>query len=333
MFLALTVALAAALAPVVSQAYTLDPSFSEGFETAWADPPYANAGWENEWDMWWTARESTDQAHSGDCSLRHLDATCWGHTIGEYPVSQMHTIEDSIWLYVEETDPTFVGISRFAYTLICYGDYYWYSGGDPIGSPVVLAFCNYNGSVTDAEVWIQTDSKDGEGDTKNRVQHCQVPWNAWSEIRIVWHVEDGTYDLYVPDALGGAYAAAGIAVFGQTVVGLDMDRRLEHHDKWDPPDFIYVDDLSIEGQSGAGPGDVDGNGVVDGLDLTAVLTAWETVPGDPLWNPDADLDDNNVVNGLDLTEVISNWTTATAEPEPAAANVNRGKGNAKGKKK
>jgi len=58
------------------------------------------------------------------------------------------------------------------------------------------------------------------------------------------------------------------------------------------------------------PGDVDGNGVVDGLDLTAVITAWETTPGDPLWNPDADLDGNNVIDGLDLTEVISNWTTA-----------------------
>ncbi len=66
------------------------------------------------------------------------------------------------------------------------------------------------------------------------------------------------------------------------------------------------------------PGDVDGNGIVDGLDLTAVLTAWETVPGDPLWNENADLDDNNIVDGLDLTEVISNWTTAPPPiPEPS----------------
>jgi len=55
-------------------------------------------------------------------------------------------------------------------------------------------------------------------------------------------------------------------------------------------------------------GDVDGNGVVDGLDLTAVITAWQTTPGDPLWNPAADLDGNGIVDGLDLTEVISNWS-------------------------
>jgi hypothetical protein len=83
-------------------------------------------------------------------------------------------------------------------------------------------------------------------------------------------------------------------------------------------------------------GDVDGNGVVNGLDLTAVITAWDTVPGDVLWNEDADLDDNNVVNGLDLTEVISNWTIAAA-PEAAASDANakpgRGTGNVKAKKK
>ena len=83
------------------------------------------------------------------------------------------------------------------------------------------------------------------------------------------------------------------------------------------------------------PGDVDGNGVVDGLDLTAVISAFGTVPGDLLWNPAADLDDNGVVDGLDLTEVISNWTfAAAAEPESAKpgkrlGNVRKGSGNAK----
>ena len=69
------------------------------------------------------------------------------------------------------------------------------------------------------------------------------------------------------------------------------------------------------------PGDVDGNGVVDGLDLTAVITAWETIPGDPLWNTSADLDCNGIVDGLDLTEVISNWTTAAAAESAAAPAV------------
>ncbi len=68
------------------------------------------------------------------------------------------------------------------------------------------------------------------------------------------------------------------------------------------------------------PGDVDGNGVVDGLDLTAVITAWETYACDPLWDPAADLDDSGIVDGLDLTAVISHWTipSSAAPDEPAA---------------
>ena len=82
------------------------------------------------------------------------------------------------------------------------------------------------------------------------------------------------------------------------------------------------------------PGDVDGNGVVDGLDLTAVITAWQTVPGDPLWNPCADLDANLVVDGLDLTEVIANWTISSssapeksepAKPGKRLGNVRKGR--------
>ena len=88
-------------------------------------------------------------------------------------------------------------------------------------------------------------------------------------------------------------------------------------------------------------GDVDGNGVVNGLDLTAVITAWMTVPGDPLWNPLADLDGSTVVDGLDLTEVISNWTPPTAaapaESESAAkpgkrlGNIRKGSGDVRSK--
>jgi len=101
--------------------------------------------------------------------------------------------------------------------------------------------------------------------------------------------------------------------------------------------WVYVNGNTVLGAfeiPTAVPGDVDGNGVVDGLDLTAVITAWETTPGDPLWNPDADLDGNDVIDGLDLTEVISNWTivSAAAAPEAGPGNAKKGKGNAWGRK-
>ncbi len=124
----------------------------------------------------------------------------------------------------------------------------------------------------------------------------------------------------------------GTIYFGTKIpwtVGLEADG--EEHWVW----------CAIQPMTGAGPGDVDGNGVVDGLDLTAVLTAWETTPGDPLWNENADLDDNNVVDGLDLTEVISNWTVSSSAapdaaasdsgPKPGRGSVKKGKGNVRPK--
>ena len=40
---------------------------------------------------------------------------------------------------------------------------------------------------------------------------------------------------------------------------------------------------------------------------------------DSPWDPAADLDGNGIINGLDLTEVIANWTTAGAAASPAAS--------------
>jgi outer membrane protein assembly factor BamB len=113
------------------------------------------------------------------------------------------------------------------------------------------------------------------------------------------------------------YQLAPAEYFGSMQVAIDADGGL------------YVAGGSGNAEDGnfvlyhfppAAPGDVDGNGVVNGLDLTAVLTAWDTIPGDLLWNVYADLDTNQVVNGLDLTEVISNWTiSSSSAPEEAEA--------------
>ncbi len=144
------------------------------------------------------------------------------------------------------------------------------------------------------------------------------PWTARNSVDLANPPEGwGTFDWF----LNADNSALNLGLTNMTwdVWPADRDAHFE---------YITISD------GGAGPGDVDGNGVVDGLDLTAVLTAWETTPGDPLWNENADLDDNNVVDGLDLTEVISNWTTASAaSPEPASTKTNRGRGNVKPKKK
>ena len=47
--------------------------------------------------------------------------------------------------------------------------------------------------------------------------------------------------------------------------------------------------------------DVNGDGIVNGLDLVAVIAAWGS-PGGP-----EDINGDGIVNVLDLLEVIANW--------------------------
>lgn len=50
------------------------------------------------------------------------------------------------------------------------------------------------------------------------------------------------------------------------------------------------------------PADINGDGVVNGLDLTALLAAWGTSAAS------ADLDDSGTVDGFDLTQLLAAWT-------------------------
>ncbi len=54
-------------------------------------------------------------------------------------------------------------------------------------------------------------------------------------------------------------------------------------------------------------GDVNGDGVVNFLDLGAIGAAFLSTPGSPNWNPAADLDRDGVINFLDLGIVGLNF--------------------------
>jgi hypothetical protein len=58
-------------------------------------------------------------------------------------------------------------------------------------------------------------------------------------------------------------------------------------------------------------GDVDGDGDVDLGDLAALLAAYETCDGDPLYNPAADLDDSGCIDLGDLAILLSVYGTGT----------------------
>ncbi|MGA0173485.1 MAG: GC-type dockerin domain-anchored protein, partial [Phycisphaerales bacterium] len=50
------------------------------------------------------------------------------------------------------------------------------------------------------------------------------------------------------------------------------------------------------------PGDLNVDGVVNGADLSILLSAWGTA------DPVADINGDGVVNGADLSTLLSNWT-------------------------
>lgn len=52
----------------------------------------------------------------------------------------------------------------------------------------------------------------------------------------------------------------------------------------------------------ANPADINGDGQVNGIDLTALLGAWGTSA------PAADIDDNGTVDGFDLAQLLAAWT-------------------------
>jgi hypothetical protein len=50
------------------------------------------------------------------------------------------------------------------------------------------------------------------------------------------------------------------------------------------------------------PADLNGDGAVNGVDLTALLAAWGSSGGS------ADLNGDGTVNGIDLTALLAAWT-------------------------
>ena len=61
-----------------------------------------------------------------------------------------------------------------------------------------------------------------------------------------------------------------------------------------------MDEVRVRVLSCARPGDIDGNGAVDGGDLAALLSNWGGSGA-------ADLDGNGTINGGDLAVLLSNW--------------------------
>ena len=64
--------------------------------------------------------------------------------------------------------------------------------------------------------------------------------------------------------------------------------------------FAHIGVIKVGGTTPSCPADIDGDGVVGGLDLTVVLGAWGS-------SGSGDIDGDGIVGGLDLTFVLGAW--------------------------
>jgi hypothetical protein len=54
-------------------------------------------------------------------------------------------------------------------------------------------------------------------------------------------------------------------------------------------------------------GDVNSDGMVDMRDVTTLIRAFGTQPGDARWNPEADLSNDNIIDMKDATTTLRNY--------------------------
>jgi len=67
----------------------------------------------------------------------------------------------------------------------------------------------------------------------------------------------------------------------------------------DTADNLYVDGtVKIKMM-----GDINGDGIINILDILIAATAFGSMPGDPNWNPEVDLDNNGLINILDIVQI------------------------------
>jgi hypothetical protein len=114
------------------------------------------------------------------------------------------------------------------------------------------------------------------------------------------------------NAMGSGYGSVykDLTATSSSNLGLQIDWT-SSASATDPVGYGYAATALVVGDC---PGDIDGSGMVDGLDLTQLLGAWG--PCNPTTPCLEDLDMNGFVDGADLTILLSYWGTCPTWTEP-----------------
>lgn len=128
--------------------------------------------------------------------------------------------------------------------------------------------------------------------------HVLAATTACGQIQFEADIEPGTWSLVVSPGLLEAPLREGMTC--------DLEDPDDPPDGSEPPPepsyfglrYLLSFDCTLDDL----PGDLNGDGVVDGADIVIVLGWWGSA------NPIADIDGNGVVDGADLLIVLAYWT-------------------------
>ena len=144
---------------------------------------------------------------------------------------------------------------------------------------------NVGAWITD-EPWQYSNWHGGEGNNSwERYVRLNALWGGQ------WQDTDLTPGRYSVVEWESDCNADGIVDYGQILSGQLIDA-----DANGIPDICEIDPC---------PGDISGNGAVDGVDLSVLLGVWGTDGSGGEF--DADVTNDGIVNGADLTIILGGW--------------------------
>ena len=157
----------------------------------------------------------------------------------------------------------------------------WSAVGNGFANGIVWKLAVYNDGTGDALYAFGTFTASGATPINRMAKWNGTSWEQWGGGA------NGTVfnALKVP----GDQGFGDVLVLGGQFTTIGTDARIRVAAYEGCPEVVSI------------PGDLDGDGVVNGADLSILLSAWGSA------DPTADIDGNGIVGGSDLAVLLGNW--------------------------
>ena len=174
----------------------------------------------------------------------------------------------------------------------------------------------YDDATRFVNVWGKDDGTVSYYDTSEHATGLTYDMAAWHELEIVADMTAQTYTISVDTNATPGSTDIPFAAAADTLTNVNIGSGKSgavYSDDW----LITVPEQTLV------PGDANGDGCVDDLDLTALAVHWQQATDS--WE-NGDFNGDGIVDDLDLTALAVNWQvgcggggglTAAAVPEPA----------------